>query len=59
RRTIAHPIKSPAGTRLSTIMKSSRPCRALLGISSEPAVALRSTAGYAHHAPCGATENIF
>jgi hypothetical protein len=23
-----------------------------------PAVALRSTAGYAHHAPCGAKKNI-
>ncbi|MDR1384592.1 MAG: hypothetical protein LBJ67_12230 [Planctomycetaceae bacterium] len=33
--------------------KSSRPCRALVWGCCDPAVALRSTAGYAHHTPAG------
>ncbi|MDR1290251.1 MAG: hypothetical protein LBK06_03530 [Planctomycetaceae bacterium] len=45
--------------RVSTIADYiSRPCRALLFGAFDPAVALRSTAGYAHLAPSGATENI-
>ncbi|MDR1053266.1 MAG: hypothetical protein LBL39_03735 [Planctomycetaceae bacterium] len=35
---------------------TSRPCRALLLGAFDPAVALRYTAGYAHHAPCGAKD---
>ncbi|MDR1478642.1 MAG: hypothetical protein LBJ00_06840 [Planctomycetaceae bacterium] len=34
------------------------PCGAFNLGASDSAVALRYTTGYAHHAPCGATENI-
>ncbi|MDR1142469.1 MAG: hypothetical protein LBL62_12315 [Planctomycetaceae bacterium] len=34
------------------------PAGLLIACDNSPAVALRYTAGYAHHAPCGATENI-
>ncbi|MDR1383962.1 MAG: hypothetical protein LBJ67_08985 [Planctomycetaceae bacterium] len=47
--------KVPQGRDYQTRIrfKSSRPCRALVWGSCDPAVALRSTAGYAHHTPAG------
>ncbi|MDR3198861.1 MAG: hypothetical protein LBU34_13425 [Planctomycetaceae bacterium] len=53
-----HTPKPCKGEIIIVSVDNLAPCGAYVFWSRDPAVALRSTAGYAHHTPCGVKISV-